>query len=725
MNEREDNQILARAAAGHFVGREGELARIVECAHAAKPTGLNLLAKPGAGTTELLKQAFDRLFVERGGVIPVYYAVRGSDAGPREAARRFVHDLLKQTVAFRRGDRSLIDVSPEMHELAELAAPEDAYWVDRLAEAYYTETDAADDRSYVRMLLSTPLRAAARGARIFLMIDDLHLTSVMPQGSIVLDELRDIFEGSDAAYVFAGARRMMYGRCGVNVLRVDDLRDDAAARMVTAIADRHAVGVNDETRDLIAVQLNGSPRNISRLFASAAERGLNLDSFRAVETLYCDEIFGGRIGRGIAAELDAAVPESARCNLAGLLAETLAADGGRTTLTFWRRRLGVAGAEFRSAMAHLNAIELISLRSGRVFAEPDNLPLADHIRGMARLDAGEPRGRVVGEAMTEYVKRAPALMARVYRRNAAFGLRTLLARFDCQEVPAELIDYAKFEARIKGLDDERTAAALAESTDAVRLPHIVYTAHTSAFYPPIAALIDDERSTIALGFEETDHRDDTVWIAAEIGSKLEAARDHTEFWLDRLEMAAVSCGFAKYRIWLIAPEGFSPEARELLDESGAYGSSLKQAEMLAAKLGSTTATTGDAVDEFELVIPMGDNTELIAANAVEEIAKRSRFSAKAVRQIKTALVEACINATEHSLSPDRRIYQRIKADSEKITITVANRGLRLADKLAAEIVPDEGRRGWGLKLMKGLMDEVRIEQSDDGTRVTLVKFRET
>ena len=135
MNDKTDNRILARISTEHFVGREHELARIAECASASAPVGLNLLAKPGAGTTELLKQAFDWLFNEHGEVMPVYHAVRGTDRGPREAARRFVHDLLKQTVAFRRGDRSIIDASPEMHELAELAAPEDAYWVDRLAEA--------------------------------------------------------------------------------------------------------------------------------------------------------------------------------------------------------------------------------------------------------------------------------------------------------------------------------------------------------------------------------------------------------------------------------------------------------------------------------------------------------------------------------------------------------------------------------------------------------------
>ncbi|MGI8640771.1 MAG: ATP-binding protein [Pyrinomonadaceae bacterium] len=36
--------------------------------------------------------------------------------------------------------------------------------------------------------------------------------------------------------------------------------------------------------------------------------------------------------------------------------------------------------------------------------------------------------------------------------------------------------------------------------------------------------------------------------------------------------------------------------------------------------------------------------------------------------------------------------------------------------------PDEGRRGWGLKLMQNLMDEVKFEQVDDGTRISMTKY---
>ena len=123
-----------------------------------------------------------------------------------------------------------------------------------------------------------------------------------------------------------------------------------------------------------------------------------------------------------------------------------------------------------------------------------------------------------------------------------------------------------------------------------------------------------------------------------------------------------------------------------------------------------------------MIVPMGDDTELIAAHAIEDIARRHHFQPKAINQIKTALVEACINAAEHSHSPDRKIYQRFVVEDDRIVITISNRGLRLADKEAVEVQPSEGRRGWGLKLMRSLMDEVKLEQVDDGTRISMTKY---
>jgi serine/threonine-protein kinase RsbW len=179
---------------------------------------------------------------------------------------------------------------------------------------------------------------------------------------------------------------------------------------------------------------------------------------------------------------------------------------------------------------------------------------------------------------------------------------------------------------------------------------------------------------------------------------------------------------------LIASEGFSDKASELLNERGAFGSSRQQVELLTARLQAERAVGSASADEFEMVIPMSDDTELIAARTVEEIARRVNFKPEAINQIKTALVEACINAAEHSLSPDRKIYQRFVVEDDKLVVTVASRGLQ-----PAQVAPQNGgngdgepgaksRRGWGLKLIRTLMDEVEFQRVDDGTQLRMTKY---
>jgi serine/threonine-protein kinase RsbW len=114
---------------------------------------------------------------------------------------------------------------------------------------------------------------------------------------------------------------------------------------------------------------------------------------------------------------------------------------------------------------------------------------------------------------------------------------------------------------------------------------------------------------------------------------------------------------------------------------------------------------------------------------VEHIARRLRFDSTAINQIKTAVVEACINASEHSFSPDRKIYQRFRVENGKLTITISSRGILpsvgsgIASKTTTEFDDAaEERRGWGLKLIRTLMDEVEFEKVDEGTCLRMTKY---
>jgi serine/threonine-protein kinase RsbW len=188
---------------------------------------------------------------------------------------------------------------------------------------------------------------------------------------------------------------------------------------------------------------------------------------------------------------------------------------------------------------------------------------------------------------------------------------------------------------------------------------------------------------------------------------------------------------------LIAKEGFSSEAIDLIRERGAYGSSQQQFEILSTRLSELEGSIAEPEDDNEIVLitPMGSDNELLGASTAEQLAQRLNFRPEAINQIKTAIVEACINASEHSLSPDRKIYQRFRAEDDKLVITIASRGIVPLNVEQGgnigrqeQVLHDESgnaaeqRRGWGLKLIKTLMDEVEFERVDEGTSLRMTKY---
>jgi hypothetical protein len=72
---------------------------------------------------------------------------------------------------------------------------------------------------------------------------------------------------------------------------------------------------------------------------------------------------------------------------------------------------------------------------------------------------------------------------------------------------------------------------------------------------------------------------------------------------------------------------------------------------------------------------MGHENELIAASAVEQVARRLDFGSEAINQIKTAIVEACLKPPSTVFSPERKIYQRFRVESDKLVITISSRGI--------------------------------------------------
>jgi len=129
---------------------------------------------------------------------------------------------------------------------------------------------------------------------------------------------------------------------------------------------------------------------------------------------------------------------------------------------------------------------------------------------------------------------------------------------------------------------------------------------------------------------------------------------------------------------------------------------------------------------FGLVLPMVSETELVAARALEQVAERVDFPDEEIGKIRMALIEACINSFEHSGSKDGKIYITFTLDKEKLSIVVEDKGVSFdPDRVP---VPDREKimaapgRGWGIELIRNLMDQVIFEDVPVGTKLRMIKY---
>ena len=136
--------------------------------------------------------------------------------------------------------------------------------------------------------------------------------------------------------------------------------------------------------------------------------------------------------------------------------------------------------------------------------------------------------------------------------------------------------------------------------------------------------------------------------------------------------------------------------------------------------------------EVTLTLPLALDMELAAGKTATAMAELMSMGADRIDEVRMAVVEACINAIEHSHSPDQKVELTFEVlggrEPEILRITVRDAGVgfspgdvqepTMEDKLKAR-----RKRGWGLKIMKGLMDDVEIRSGSNGTMIVMTKAR--
>ncbi len=130
--------------------------------------------------------------------------------------------------------------------------------------------------------------------------------------------------------------------------------------------------------------------------------------------------------------------------------------------------------------------------------------------------------------------------------------------------------------------------------------------------------------------------------------------------------------------------------------------------------------------KVELTLPIIPDLELAATKTAEVVAKHMNLDEEKSAEIGMALIEATINAFEHSESDSENVEIHFVIQGDTLVIKVTDKGKgfdpsKVKIPNIEEKLRSDQKRGWGLKLIQELMDTVEFESTPEGTTVTMTK----
>jgi len=128
-------------------------------------------------------------------------------------------------------------------------------------------------------------------------------------------------------------------------------------------------------------------------------------------------------------------------------------------------------------------------------------------------------------------------------------------------------------------------------------------------------------------------------------------------------------------------------------------------------------------NQIELHIPSVMGFEKVAMECAATTAKNMGFTEDRVEDLKTAVAEACLNAIEHGNKMDTstRVGVTLTMEESKLQVSVKDEGKGIGEipipSIENKIEGKDKLRGWGIFLIKNLVNEVTFEPSPEGGNV--------